>query len=89
MTAPPRGRGKRTATDTGLETTHPGKEIRVATTEAFLTREQVANRLQLAVGTIANWASAGIGPKCIRFANGRVRYPVEDYFEWERTQTQT
>lgn len=59
------------------------------TNEAYLTREEVAERLKLSVGTIANWASQGKGPKCIRLANGRVRYPSEDYFAWEQDQYRT
>ncbi|GAB2531744.1 helix-turn-helix transcriptional regulator [Nocardia heshunensis] len=58
----------------------------MSTIDAYLTRAQVAHRLQLAPKTLANWASIGKGPRCIRLAGGRVRYPSEDYFAWERTQ---
>lgn len=58
----------------------------MSTIDAYLTRAQVAHRLQLATKTLANWASIGKGPRCIRLAGVRVRYPSEDYFAWERTQ---
>lgn len=54
--------------------------------DAYLTRSEVAKRLRLASKTLANWASAGKGPPCIRLAGGRVRYPMEDYFVWEQAQ---
>ncbi|MFE2994845.1 helix-turn-helix transcriptional regulator [Nocardia sp. NPDC059246] len=56
----------------------------MSTTETYLTRAQVAHRLKLAPKTLANWASIGKGPRCIRVVGGRVRYPAEDYFAWER-----
>lgn len=61
----------------------------MATTDPYLTRAQVALRLQLSAKTLANWASAGKGPRCIRLGGGRVRYPSEEYFEWEQAQTDT
>lgn len=58
----------------------------MSTDDAHLTRAQVALRLQLTPKTLANWASIGKGPKCFRLAGGRVRYPADDYFAWERAQ---
>jgi predicted DNA-binding transcriptional regulator AlpA len=54
--------------------------------DKFLTRAQVAERLDLAPKTLANWASAGKGPRCIRLAGGAVRYPREEYEAWEQQQ---
>jgi predicted DNA-binding transcriptional regulator AlpA len=53
---------------------------------AYLTRRQVAERLGVSEGTLANWSTQGKGPKCVRLGarGGRVRYPAEAYFEWER-----
>ncbi|MEU6559432.1 helix-turn-helix transcriptional regulator [Nocardia nova] len=53
----------------------------------YLTRPQLAQRLQVSPKTLANWASAGKGPMCIRLANGGVRYPVAEVCAWERNQT--
>lgn len=55
---------------------------------AYLTRRQVAERLQLSEATLAKWSTRGVGPKCIRLGEvgGRVRYPAADYYEWERAQ---
>jgi predicted DNA-binding transcriptional regulator AlpA len=56
------------------------------TDTAYLTREQVAKRLQLDPKTLANWASAGKGPKCIRLCGGPVRYPIAEFEKWELEQ---
>jgi predicted DNA-binding transcriptional regulator AlpA len=53
---------------------------------AYLTRKQVAQRLQLSVKTLANWSATGKGPKCARVCGGGVRYPLEEFKEWERKQ---
>jgi predicted DNA-binding transcriptional regulator AlpA len=60
-------------------------------TQAYLTRDQVAKRLGLAPKTLANWASEGKGPKFIRFGRkrGRVRYPAEEFEAWDKTHTET
>ncbi|WP_040828883.1 helix-turn-helix transcriptional regulator [Nocardia jiangxiensis] len=53
---------------------------------AYLTREQVAEHLQLTAKTLANWASRGVGPNYIRLGGGRVRYPRKDFEAWEQSQ---
>lgn len=55
-------------------------------TDAWLTRPQLAERLQISVKTAAQWASAGKGPKCARLGGGFVRYRLSDVEAWEATQ---
>lgn len=48
----------------------------------WLTPKQVSERIQFAVGTLANWRSLGSGPdweKC----HGRIRYAEESVREWQ------
>jgi predicted DNA-binding transcriptional regulator AlpA len=54
--------------------------------DKFLTRAEVAERLDLTTKTLANWASNGKGPRCIRLAGGVVRYPRDEYEVWEQQQ---
>ncbi|WP_067674221.1 helix-turn-helix transcriptional regulator [Nocardia miyunensis] len=49
----------------------------------WLTRRQLAQRLGLSPKTLANWASAGKGPKFTKkFGNG-VRYHIANVEKWE------
>ncbi|MBF6171155.1 helix-turn-helix transcriptional regulator [Nocardia blacklockiae] len=62
----------------------------MSTTEpTYLTRAEVAERLRLKPKTLANWASAGKGPPCIRLGGRAIRYPRKDFDAWERTQPRT
>lgn len=56
---------------------------------AYLTRLQVAKRLQLSEKTLRNWAAQKPqkGPRCIHIG-GCARYPVADFDEWERALLQ-
>ncbi|ALV45806.1 hypothetical protein MB46_10275 [Arthrobacter alpinus] len=47
----------------------------------FLTPADVAEALQIPVGTLANWRSAGKGPRFSRFG-GLVRYDPDDVAAW-------
>jgi hypothetical protein len=50
--------------------------------EALLTAEQLAERWQIKVASLANQRSRGVGPRFVRLPSGRVLYPwsaVADY----------
>lgn len=51
----------------------------------FITRQQLAVRLYVAPGTIANWAARGEGPDS-RMIGGRILYSLEDVEAWEAEQ---
>jgi hypothetical protein len=51
----------------------------------FITRRQLAVRLYVAPGTIANWAARGEGPDS-RMIGGRILYRLEDVEAWEAEQ---
>jgi excisionase family DNA binding protein len=53
--------------------------------DRWLTRAEVAERLQLPVGTLADWASKGTGPRYARFGK-HVRYRLSDVIAWENGQ---
>jgi excisionase family DNA binding protein len=55
---------------------------------AYLTPEEVAERLRLSPRTLSNWRAKGKGPKCIRIEGGRVRYPEADFIDWLRQREQ-
>lgn len=54
--------------------------------EVWMTRPQLAARLQVSVKTLAMWASANKGPQYARPGNGHVRYRLSDVEAWEATQ---
>jgi predicted DNA-binding transcriptional regulator AlpA len=50
-----------------------------------LTTAELADRLQVSVGTLANWRSTGKpgdGPR-YRKSGNRVRYPIAEVEQWE------
>lgn len=49
-----------------------------------LTPAEVAARLGVAQGTLANWRSLGTGPGYIKLNGGRVRYPLQNLVQYER-----
>lgn len=55
-------------------------------TDMWLTRPQLAERLQVSVKTLAMWASAKKGPRYARPGGGAVRYRLSDIESWEATQ---
>jgi predicted nucleic acid-binding Zn ribbon protein len=59
----------------------------------WLTPKQLADRLNVSVGRLANWRMVGRGPtvtKMTPHAKGRVLYAIEDVLQWESTlQRQT
>jgi excisionase family DNA binding protein len=59
----------------------------VELTYIYLTRAEVAKRLRVTPKTLANWASAGKGPRCIRLDGGHVRYLREEVLAWEQRQS--
>lgn len=48
----------------------------------YLTPEQLAERLTIPIGTLANWRCAGRGPRFTKL-EGRVRYLLDDVLAWE------
>lgn len=56
---------------------------KVATTELtqLLTPAKLAEHLEVSTGTLANWRSAGTGPKYIRLS-GVVRYRIDAIEKW-------
>lgn len=48
----------------------------------YLTRQEAAEYLRLSSKTLANWTSAGTGPKATKLANKRIRYRVSDLDEF-------
>lgn len=53
--------------------------------DRWLTRAEVAERLRLPVGTLADWASKSAGPPYARFGK-HVRYRLADLMAWETAQ---
>ena len=51
--------------------------------EVWLTREQVAQRLQMPVKTVAEWGRAGYGPPYAVMGR-HCRYPLDRLLEWEQ-----
>jgi hypothetical protein len=55
----------------------------------YLTRAELAAEWAITVKTLANWASAGIGPPITKLGSGRfapVRYERHAAAEWLRTK---
>lgn len=52
------------------------------TTSTWLTRRELAERWQLPIGTLADWASKGTGPRYARFGK-HTRYRLADVIDWE------
>lgn len=53
--------------------------------DPWLTRAELAERLQLPVSTLAQWASQRKGPKYGKFGR-HVRYRLSDVIAWENEQ---
>lgn len=53
--------------------------------DRWLTRAEVAEHLQLPIGTLADWASKGTGPPYARFGK-HTRYRLSDVIDWEKTR---
>jgi hypothetical protein len=53
--------------------------------DRWITRQQLADREQLPVATLAQWASQGKGPRYARFGR-HCRYRLSDVITWERNQ---
>jgi hypothetical protein len=51
----------------------------------WLTRQQLAEREQLPVATLAQWGCQGKGPKYAKFGR-HVRYRLSDVIDWENAQ---
>ncbi|WP_218721934.1 helix-turn-helix domain-containing protein [Nocardia sp. MH4] len=49
----------------------------------WLTTDDVARRLKIPPKTLANWASAGKGPRFARIGRHR-RYPLDELIAWEQ-----
>lgn len=55
--------------------------------DAWLTRQEVADRAQVSPKTLAQWATQKKGPRYARFG-GHVRYRLSDVAQWEEEQLQ-
>lgn len=55
------------------------------TEDRWLTRAEVAERLQMPRRTLDQWAPMGKGPRYARFGR-HVRYRLSDVIEWENQQ---
>lgn len=51
----------------------------------WLTPQQVADRTEFAVSTLANWRSLGIGPAWVKVGT-RVRYDEDAVTAWQRSR---
>jgi excisionase family DNA binding protein len=51
----------------------------------WLTRDELAERLQIPKQTVAQWASQGYGPRYAKFGR-HVRYALADVVAWEQSQ---
>lgn len=53
--------------------------------EFLLTTEQLAQRWNMAIGTLVNWRSQGKGPPYFHLSEGElVRYRIEDIENYEK-----
>ncbi|KAA0096679.1 DNA-binding protein [Mycolicibacterium sp. P1-18] len=57
----------------------------IASSELWLTRKQVSERLQVPTSTLAHWGRHGKGPRFAKFGN-RTRYRISDVAAWESAQ---
>jgi predicted DNA-binding transcriptional regulator AlpA len=48
----------------------------------LMTRAEVADYLNISVGTLANWNSAGTGPTPVKWNSQSVMYLPEDVLDW-------
>ncbi len=53
--------------------------------DIWLTRKELAEREKLPVGTLAQWASKGQGPRYALFGR-HARYRLSDVIAWEQAQ---
>ena len=56
------------------------------TNDPWITRPELAERLQIPPKTPAQWATQGKGPKYARFGR-HVRYRLSDVIAWENANT--
>ncbi|WP_336621721.1 helix-turn-helix domain-containing protein [Yaniella sp.] len=52
----------------------------------LMTRDEVAEYLDVAPKTLSNWNSAGTGPTPVRYGGRSVKYLPEDVYEWVRSK---
>ena len=55
------------------------------TAQIWLTRAELSARLNVAMQTLAQWASQGRGPRYAKFGR-HVRYQMADVIAWEADQ---
>ncbi len=55
------------------------------TTEVWLTRQELADRLRLSYNTVESWAVQGKGPRYAKFGR-HTRYRLTDVIQWENSQ---
>jgi hypothetical protein len=56
--------------------------------ERLWTPRELAERYGLAVGTLRNWRSLGIGPRAIKVGS-KPRYPQSEVAAWEASRRRT
>ncbi len=56
--------------------------------ERLWTPEELAQRYGVALGTLKNWRSLGIGPRAIKVGRN-ARYPQSEVALWEATRPRT
>lgn len=56
----------------------------------FFTPEELVDRYsnKITVRTLANWRSAGVSPPYTK-VGGRIIYPADDLYRWEKSRTVT
>jgi len=59
-----------------------GDDLSEITIDRWLTRPEVADRLQIPKQTLAQWACQGLGPRFAKFGR-HVRYRLVDVEAWE------
>ncbi|OYN81697.1 helix-turn-helix transcriptional regulator [Mycolicibacterium sphagni] len=53
--------------------------------DVWLTRRDVSERIKIPVGTLAQWATRGEGPRYALFGR-HARYRLSDVIRWENEQ---
>jgi hypothetical protein len=61
----------------------PKTILRKAAAGVHLTTLELADRLKMCPGSLANWRRQGKGPKYIKFGS-KVLYPMEEIKAWEK-----
>lgn len=66
----------------GMTTSTPNSAMTKSDLPRLMTRAEVAEYLGVAINTIRNWNSAGVGPRPIKYGAKSVMYLPEDVYDW-------